>query len=89
MYLCKIIKEQNIQHNIFEGTLYNENMLSSNSFSLMYDRGYKLISYNSFEDVPLENRWHLIPHDGYASVLKFKPVGIDFTRLKTNLFVKI
>ncbi|MEK4639369.1 tyrosine-type recombinase/integrase [Bacillus sp. FSL W8-0519] len=86
VYLCKIIKEQNIQHNIFEGTLYNENMLSSNSFSLMYDRGYKLISYNSFEDVPLENRWHLIPHDGYASVLKFKPVGIDFTKVKDKSF---
>ena len=57
MYLCKVIKEQGIQHNIFEGTLYNEHVLGKNSFSVYYERGYKLIHYNPFEEVPFENRW--------------------------------
>lgn len=86
VYLCKIIKEQNIQHNIFEGTPYNGTALGSNSFSIMYERGFKLINYNPFEGIPFENRWQLIVPDGYASVVKFKPVGCDFTEVKDKSF---
>ncbi|MEM5660842.1 hypothetical protein AAHB62_10080 [Bacillus cereus] len=88
MYLCKVIKEQDIQHNIFEGTLYNEHVLGKNSFSVYYERGYKLIHYNPFEEVPFENRWQLIPSDGYANTSKNRPCGIDFYKLKISLFVK-
>ncbi|AZV41553.1 integrase [Peribacillus asahii] len=81
-YLCKVIKEQNIQHNIFEGTLYNEHILGKNSFSVYYERGYKLIPYNPFEEVPFENRWQLIPSDSYANTSKNRPYGIDFLQIK-------
>ncbi|MBJ8054423.1 site-specific integrase [Bacillus cereus] len=81
-YLCKVIQDQNIQHNIFEGTLYNEHILGKNCFSVYYERGYKLIPYNPFEEVPLENRWQLIPYDGYANTNKNRPYGIDFLQIK-------
>ncbi|MDY8161901.1 tyrosine-type recombinase/integrase [Bacillus thuringiensis] len=82
MYLCKVIKEQHIQHNIFEGTFYNEHILGKKCFSVYYEKGYKLIHYNPFEEVPLENRWQLIPSDGYANTNKNRPCGIDFLQIK-------
>lgn len=82
VYLYKVLKEKNIQHNLFEGTLYNENILGSNAFSIYYERGYILMAYNPFEEVPFENRWQLLSTDGYANVVKNKPVGIDFTEVK-------
>lgn len=82
LYLCKILKEQNIRHNIFEGTLYNENTLGKNNFTVYYERGYKLIPYNPYEEVPTENRWLLIPSDGWANTTKNRPHGIDFLQIK-------
>ncbi|MCY8938526.1 site-specific integrase [Peribacillus frigoritolerans] len=82
LYLCKSLKEQNIQHNIFEGTLYNENTLGKNNFTVYYERGYKLIPYNPYEEVPIENRWQLIPSDGWANTSKNRPHGIDFLQIK-------
>lgn len=37
--------------------LYNEYVLGKNSFFVYYERGYKLIYYNFFEEVLFENRW--------------------------------
>lgn len=82
VYLCKVIKEQNIQHNIFEGTHYNENILGNNTFTAYYEKGYKLIVYNPFEEVPTDNRWLLITSDAYANMKKNKPHGIDFLEVK-------
>jgi integrase len=81
VYLCKLINEQNIPHNIFDGTFYTERILGSNSFSVMYEKGYKLITYNPFEEVPIENRWQLISSDGYANIGKNIFYGIDFTKV--------
>ena len=82
VFLCKFIKEQNIQHNIFEGTLYNERILDSHTFTIYYERGYRLIAYNPFEDIPFENRWLLISPDGYANARKNSHYGIDFLKVK-------
>ncbi|SDM41570.1 site-specific integrase [Bacillus sp. OK048] len=81
LYLCKLIKEQNIQHNIFEGTHYNENILANNLFASFYERGYRLLVHNDFEEVPFENRWQLITTDGYANQRKNQPRGIDFSQV--------
>ncbi|CAN7379597.1 tyrosine-type recombinase/integrase [Rossellomorea sp. LjRoot5] len=80
--LSKIIKEQNINHNIFKGTLYSEEILGSNTFSQYYEKGYSVIAYNSFEDVPTENRWLLISPDGYANIRKNYHYSIDFTQVR-------
>ncbi|TBX50322.1 site-specific integrase [Bacillus mycoides] len=82
LYLCRIIKEKNIQHNIFEGTHYNENVLANNLFGSFYEKGYRLLIHNHFEEIPFENRWQLITSDGYANMVKNKPRGIDFTEVK-------
>ncbi|WP_277584994.1 site-specific integrase [Psychrobacillus antarcticus] len=82
IYLCKIIKEQNIQHNIFNGTPYNANTLGNIAFGPHYEKGYRLITYNPLEVVPSQNRWLLIPSDSYASSRKKMPFRIDFLKVK-------
>lgn len=82
IYLCRILKEQNIQHNIFNGTPYNANTLGNVGFGPYYEKGYRLIIYNPFEDVPTQNRWLLIPSDSYASSRKKMSFRIDFLKVK-------
>jgi integrase len=86
VYLCKFIKKQNIQHNIFEGTFYNEQILGSNAFTVFYEKGYRLMAYNPFEEVPIENRWQLITPDGFANNRKNMPYGIDFLEVIDKSF---
>ncbi|WP_079523834.1 site-specific integrase [Solibacillus isronensis] len=82
-FLCKKIKELNVQHNIFEGTLYNEHFFSGNYFTLFYENGFKAMKYNPFEDVPKENKWLIIGNsDNYASAVKNNNRGIDFTQVQ-------
>lgn len=81
-FLCKKIKELDIQHNIFEGTLYNEHLFSSNNFAHFYEKGYELLKHNPFEPVPSEDKWLLMISDNYSSASNGGNRGIDFTQIK-------
>lgn len=68
------------------------NMLQSPSFFKNYDEGYKLIYLNPLDDVPIDDKWLLIPNGIEKKSTKlnsyqYKPV--DFSSIKDNKFKSI
>ncbi|WP_180964093.1 site-specific integrase [Haloimpatiens massiliensis] len=75
VYLLDMLEKMGETYKIFEeSTGIDRVFLKNKKFNNLYEKGFKVINYNKYEDIPKHDKWMLNPNGYEKSSVSIKPL---------------
>ncbi|WP_298839682.1 tyrosine-type recombinase/integrase [Clostridium sp.] len=88
-FLINYFENNNSQHKLFNnGSGIDRTFLFRENFNTLFGKGYRVVYYNKFDEIPQNDKWLLAPngYEKYTTTIKsIDYIPLEFSRVKDNV----